>query len=73
MNARELMRILRRLGAEERAGKGSHVRFRIGTCFTVVPNHRGDDLKVGTVNGIESDLEPFLGKDWLKKAIRERR
>jgi len=67
------MRILRALGAVERAGKGSHVRFRIGACFTVVPNHQGDDLKVGTVNGIESDLEPCLGKGWLKMALRERR
>jgi predicted RNA binding protein YcfA (HicA-like mRNA interferase family) len=70
LKARELMRILRALGAEERAGRGSHVRFRIGHCFTVVPNHRGEDLKVGTVNGIEADLEPCLGKSWLKKRCR---
>jgi predicted RNA binding protein YcfA (HicA-like mRNA interferase family) len=69
---RELIRILRRLGAEERAGKGSHVRFRVGTCFRVVPNHKGEDLKTGTVSGIEADLEPCLGKNWLKELLRRR-
>jgi hypothetical protein len=39
----------------------------------VVPNHKGEDLKVGTVNGIEADLEPCLGKDWLKLALRGKR
>jgi predicted RNA binding protein YcfA (HicA-like mRNA interferase family) len=73
VRSRELIRILRALGAEERAGKGSHIRFRVGTCFTVVPNHKGDDLKVGTVNGIEADLEPCLGRDWLKHALRGKR
>ncbi len=67
MRARELMRILRALGAEERAGRGSHVRFRIATCFTTVPNHKGEDLSIGTVNGIESDLEPCLGRGWLRR------
>ncbi len=70
MRSRELIRILRALGAEERTGKGSHIRFRVGTCFTVVPNHRGEDLKEGTVRGIEADLEPCLGKGWLRQATR---
>jgi predicted RNA binding protein YcfA (HicA-like mRNA interferase family) len=72
VRAREMMRILRALGAEERAGKGSHVRFRIGNCFTTVPNHKGEDLSVGTVNGIESDLEPCLGRGWLRAAQSRR-
>jgi predicted RNA binding protein YcfA (HicA-like mRNA interferase family) len=58
VKARELMAILRRLGAAERAGKGSHVRFTI---------------KKGTLAAIEASLEPCLGKDWLKKIVREGR
>lgn len=71
MKARELIGILRRLGAVERAAKGSHVRFSVGPCNTTVPDHRGEDIKTGTLRAIERDLEPCLGKDWLKKAIRE--
>jgi predicted RNA binding protein YcfA (HicA-like mRNA interferase family) len=65
------MRILRALGAEERAGKGSHVRFTIGPCSTTVPNHQGEDIKKGTLAAIEANLEPCLGRGWLKKIIRE--
>ena len=69
MTARELLKILRSLGCEEvRKGKGSHVRFSIGGRSTTVPVHAGEDLKTGTLHGIEKDLEPALGKDWLKKA-----
>jgi predicted RNA binding protein YcfA (HicA-like mRNA interferase family) len=71
MKARQLIAILRRLGAVERSGKGSHVRFTYGTCNTTVPNHKGEDIKTGTLNGIERDLEPCMGKDWLKRALRE--
>ncbi len=63
--------ILRRLGATERPGKGSHVRFTVGACNTTVPNHKGEDLKTGTLHAIEASLEPCLGKGWLKKIIRE--
>ena len=66
-----MIAILRRLGAVERAAKGAHIRFSIGACSTTVSNHKGEDLKTGTVHGIESDLEPCLGKDWLKKLLRE--
>jgi predicted RNA binding protein YcfA (HicA-like mRNA interferase family) len=60
-------------GAAERAGKGSHVRFTIGTCSTTVPNDKGEDIKKGTLAAIEASLEPCLGEDWLKKIVRERR
>ena len=73
MKARELMAILRRLGAAERAGKGSHVRFTIGSCSTTVPNHKSEDIKKGTLAAIEASLEPCLGKGWLKKIVREGR
>ena len=46
---------------------GSHVRMQCGKCPTTVPVHAGEDLKKGTLSGIEQDLEPCLGKDWLKR------
>ena len=67
------MRILRAMGAEERAGKGSHVRFTLGACSTTVPNHKGEDIRKGTLAAIEASMEPCLGPDWLKKIIREGR
>ena len=67
------MRILREMGAEERAGKGSHVRFTLGACSTTVPNHKGEDIRKGTLAAIEASMEPCLGPDWLKKIIREGR
>ncbi len=70
LKARELIRILRALGAEERPGKGSHIRFRVGTCFTTVPNHQGEDLRAGTVRAIEANLEPCLGPGWLRRYER---
>jgi predicted RNA binding protein YcfA (HicA-like mRNA interferase family) len=70
LKAREVIRILRALGGEERPAKGSHIRFRVGTCFTTVPNHMGDDLAIGTVRGIEADLAPCLGPGWLRRYER---
>ena len=64
------MRILRALGAEERAGKGSHVRFTIGTCSTTVPNHQGEDIKKGALAAIEASMEPCLGRNWLRIIVR---
>lgn len=56
---------LRALGAAERTGKGSHVRFTYGACATTVPNHKGKDIKPGTLKAIEQQMEPVFGKDWL--------
>ena len=53
-----MLTILRRLGATERPGKGSHIRFTVGACNTTVPNHKGEDLKTGTLHAIEASLEP---------------
>lgn len=49
---------------EERAGKGSHRRFKAGACATTVPMHKGD-LKIGTLKGIERDMVPVFGEGWL--------
>lgn len=57
MKARELGRILRAMGAEERA----------------VPNHKGEDIRKGTLAAIEASMEPCLGRNWLRKIIGEGR
>ncbi len=53
---------------------GSHRRYRLtGTgedaqehiAHTTVPQHPGD-LPPGTLRSIERDLEPVLGKGWLR-------
>lgn len=73
MTARELMTILKALGAEEvRKGKGSHIRFRAGNCNTTVPAHKGEDIKIGTLRGIVRDLEPALGADWLRRYLERK-
>ena len=66
MAGRELLRRLRRLGCEEVRQKGSHVRVRCGECTTTVPVHAGHDLPPGTLRAIERDLDPCLGKGWLR-------
>ena len=35
-------------------------------CITVVPDHGPQDLGAGLLRAIERDLEPCLGKGWLK-------
>lgn len=67
VTARELLRILRSLGGVEVRQKGSHVRVQCGESFTTVPVHAGEDLGPGLLRAIERDLEPSLGKGWLKK------
>lgn len=66
MKAKGLLRLLKELGAEEVRMKGSHLRIRLGHCVTTVPVHVGRDLGPGLLRKIERDLEPCLGKGWLK-------
>jgi predicted RNA binding protein YcfA (HicA-like mRNA interferase family) len=54
-----------RLGCLEVRQSGSHVILRCGTCQTVVPKH-GGDIRPGTLRSIERDVEPCLGKGWLR-------
>jgi predicted RNA binding protein YcfA (HicA-like mRNA interferase family) len=67
MKANELLKVLRKLGCEEVRQSGSHVRVKFGACFTTVPVHAGEDLGKGLLRAIERDLEPCLGKGWLKR------
>jgi HicA toxin of bacterial toxin-antitoxin, len=47
--------------------RGSHLRIECGKCVTTVPVHAGEDIGPGLLRRIERDLEPCLGKGWLKK------
>lgn len=67
MTARELLKILRSHGCVEIQAKGSHVKVKCGECQTVVPVHAGEDIGPGLLRAIERQLEPCLGKGWLRK------
>ena len=67
MTGKNLIRLLKGLGCEELRQKGSHVSMKCGDCRTTVPVHAGEDLGKGLLRAIERDLEPCLGRDWLKK------
>jgi predicted RNA binding protein YcfA (HicA-like mRNA interferase family) len=67
MKARELRRILQRLGCVELRQRGSHLVVRCGKCQTVVPVHAGEDISPGTLRAINKALAPCLGDDWLRR------
>jgi predicted RNA binding protein YcfA (HicA-like mRNA interferase family) len=67
MKARELLRVLNQLGCVQLRQKGSHLRIQCGECFTTVPVHAGEDIKLGTLKSIERQLAPCLGEGWLTK------
>ncbi|WP_416246663.1 type II toxin-antitoxin system HicA family toxin [Candidatus Poriferisodalis multihospitum] len=67
MTGDELLRMTRRLGCEVLRQRGSHVRLRCGECSTTVPVHAGRDIPIGTLRAIERQLEPCLGKGWLRR------
>ncbi|HEX9435700.1 MAG TPA: type II toxin-antitoxin system HicA family toxin [Candidatus Limnocylindria bacterium] len=68
-------RLLRRLPRTCRQARqeGSHVRIECGECRTTVPIHAGEDLPKGTLRAIERDLEPCLGRKWLRRPFRRDR
>jgi predicted RNA binding protein YcfA (HicA-like mRNA interferase family) len=69
MTAREVIRILLDHGCITLRQDGSHRRFMspCGKCFTTVQIHKGKDIQRGTLGGIERDMAPCLGKNWLIK------
>lgn len=67
MKAAALLKFLFSLGCEKVRQKGSHVRVRCGKCLTTVPVHAGEELGAGLLRAIERDLEPCLGKGWLRR------
>lgn len=66
MTAKELRRILKAKGCVEVRQNGSHLMVRCGNCPTVIPVHAGEDIGPGLLRKIERQLEPCLGKGWLK-------
>jgi predicted RNA binding protein YcfA (HicA-like mRNA interferase family) len=66
MTGKDVLRLLLKLGGDVVRQKGSHARIRCGKCVTTVPLHSGEDLGAGLLRAIERDLEPCLGKGWLK-------
>lgn len=66
MTAREVLRAVHANGGAVLRRKGSHVRVRAGECFTTVPDHGSRDRPPGTLRAIERDLEPCLGRGWLR-------
>ena len=66
ITARDLLQILKSLGCVEVRQKGSHLTVRCGNYQTVVPVHKGEDIKAGTLRSIERAPAPCLGKGWLK-------
>lgn len=67
MTAKDLRRLLRSMGCVEVRQRGSHLRVECGRCVTTVPVHAGEDIGPGLLPRIERDLEPSLGKGWVKK------
>lgn len=66
MTGSEAVKAIKARGGIVVRQRGSHVRMRAGKCFTTVPVHAGRDLPPGTLRAIERDLEPCLGKGWLR-------
>lgn len=67
MTAKDLRRRLKALGCRETRQRGSHLRIECGRCATTVPVHASEDIGPGLLRRIERDLEPCLGKGWLRK------
>lgn len=67
MRARELLRILKDHGCVEVRRNATHIVVRCGNCTTTVVDHKGEDIGKGLLRRNERDLEPCLGKGWLKR------
>jgi predicted RNA binding protein YcfA (HicA-like mRNA interferase family) len=58
ISAREMSKILRRLGFQRIRQRGSHAFFRHPDGrATVVPMHKGRDLPRGTIRNIVKDID----------------
>ena len=72
VRARELIRTIEQSGKCRMVRqRGSHKLFECrsgeAVCRTTVPEHGTHDLGTGLLRAIEKNLEPCLGKGWLKK------
>jgi predicted RNA binding protein YcfA (HicA-like mRNA interferase family) len=66
VTSREVLRKIRQRGGEpvKLHQVGSHAKFEVGTCRTIIPLHVRD-IPIGTLRAIERDLESCLGRRWL--------
>ncbi|MDH6180406.1 putative RNA binding protein YcfA (HicA-like mRNA interferase family) [Microbacteriaceae bacterium SG_E_30_P1] len=69
MNARDVNRRIEERGGVVLRQKGSHRFYRVevdgAIAHTTVPQHAGDIPK-GLLAKIQRDMEPALGKGWLR-------
>jgi predicted RNA binding protein YcfA (HicA-like mRNA interferase family) len=67
MNAKELAKILKKLGFEFKRQQGSHMFFEHpDSRTTVIPNHPGEDIDRGLLNKIiKHDLQ-IIREEFLK-------
>jgi len=64
LSATDFIKILKKLGYDVTRQTGSHIRLTTiikGQHHVTVPNH--DPLRIGTLNGILSDVSDHLGID----------
>ena len=66
VTARDLRKVLKGRGCVEFRQVGSHLTVRCSECLATIAVHTGD-IPTGTLRKIERDLEPCLGKGWLRK------
>ena len=68
LSGRELARLLKRYGYETTRQVGSHIRlqsnWRDHSHSITIPDH--DSLRVGTLNGILSDVADYVGVDRIQ-------
>ncbi|MDA2922287.1 type II toxin-antitoxin system HicA family toxin [Patescibacteria group bacterium AH-259-L07] len=66
LRARDVMRILKKLGFYEVRQKGSHICFKhLDGRFTLVPKHGGEDISRGLLRQIIQEIN-ISRKDFLK-------
>jgi predicted RNA binding protein YcfA (HicA-like mRNA interferase family) len=66
VTARDVLKAIKAKGGVIVRQRGSHVRVQAGRCFATVPDHGAHDVPPGTLRSIERQLEPCLGKGWLR-------
>ncbi len=68
MTGRRLLKALQQqFGCKQVRQESSHVRVECENCATTVPVHAGEDIGKGLLGHIQRDLEPCLGKRWLRR------
>ena len=53
MDAKEVLKVLRRNGFELKSQKGSHKKLTKGEQTVIVPDHGKDEIPIGTLKNIE--------------------